>query len=254
MRPVTICFTYFKSLTLENLDASLYSVSRQDMSGVDEIVVVDNDSPDSERAIQEVIAAQRFAVPVRLVSVKHGTDAMRGHAWSTNYTVRRAWSPWVFYTRADYLLDFSMLGKFLAVVRSKPEGWEGFIVSHGCHLSLDVKACEASPWRERGPRIFSGVEYDYTEIDAGVWMTKRDTYERVGGMNEKLSAWGHSQTEFQHRIYEAGVEFVRLKETLFFHPHHGAERDIDNAHRQLEEVGGDLKQMWKRYHGESPYR
>lgn len=255
MQPVTICFTYFKSLTLANLAAALYSVRRQDLSRVVEVVVVDNDTIDSESAIQSVISAQDFPIPVRLVSTKHG-DVTREQAWSTNFTVRHAEAPWVFYTRADYLLDFSMVGKFLAVIDGKSANWDGFIVSHGCHLSLSIEECEKSDWRERGPRVFQGVEYDYTEIDSGVWMARRDAYDRIGGFDERLAAWGHAQTEFQYRMYVSGVKFVRVRETLFFHPHHGGSRDIDRAHAQLQEIGLDrtrLQTMWERYEGAKFY-
>src|SRR5262245_29628522 len=138
---ITICFTYFRSLTLANLHAALYSVARQDRTGVDEVVVVDNNTVDAEKDIQDVIDDIQFTVPVRLASTKHG-DATRQQAWSTNYTVRQSASPWVFYTRADYLLDFGMLARFRAIVESRPSDWDGFIVSHGCHLSIGVADCE----------------------------------------------------------------------------------------------------------------
>lgn len=249
---ITICFTYFKSLTLTNLAAALYSVGRQDLSLVEEIVVVDNDTPDSIEQIEAVVRMQHFSVPVRVVSYKHG-DPTRMQAWSTNATVREAITPWVFYTRADYLLDFGILEKFVAVVGSKPAGWDGFIVSHGAHLGITVGECEATGWRTTGPRHLGGIIYDYTEIDSGVWMARRETYDRVGGFDERLFAWGHAQTEFQYRMHLAGVEFVRIPETLFFHPGHGGEKDMDLANRQLAAQGTDLKMMWARYHGASPY-
>jgi GT2 family glycosyltransferase len=249
---ITICFTYFKSLTLQNLDAALYSVSRQDLSLVEEIIIVDNDTPDAVEEIEAIVALQHFPVPARVISYKHG-DLSRCQAWSTNATVRLATSPWVFYTRADYLLDFTMLGKFIDVAGSKPEGWDGFIVSHGAHLGNTITECEATGWRVTGPRHLGGIVYDYTEIDSGVWMARRDTYDRIGGFDERLFAWGHAQTEFQYRMYLAGVEFVRIPEVLFCHPGHGGDKDMDLAMKQLAAQGTDLKAMWARYHGVSPY-
>jgi GT2 family glycosyltransferase len=84
-------------------------------------------------------------------------------------------------------------------------------------------------------------------------MARRGTYDRIGGFDERLSAWGHAQTEFQYRMHRGGVEFVRLPETLFYHPGHGGDKDMGLANQQLAEVGTDLKVMWARYHGESPY-
>jgi GT2 family glycosyltransferase len=150
-------------------------------------------------------------------------------------------------------LDFDIVAKFLAVIDSKPASWEGFITSNGCHLGHDIAACEATTWREAGPSVLHGVEYDYTSLDSGVWMARRQTYERVGGFDESLFAWGHAQTEFQYRVYTAGVEFVRVPEVLFYHPQHSAERDMDLAHQQLRERGLDIRKLWERYDGPRIY-
>jgi len=140
------------------------------------------------------------------------------------------------------------------VVAGKPVGWDGFVVSHGCHLGIGVAECERTEWRRVGPApCLHGINYDYTEIDSGVWMMRRDTYDRVGGFDERLAAWGHAQTEFQHRVHLAGVEFVRIPQVLFWHPGHGGAKDMEQANRQLSAVGTDLRLMWSRYHGVSPY-
>jgi hypothetical protein len=248
---ITICFTYFKSLTLENLRAALYSVRTQDLALASELVIVDNATADSEQDIQAEIDSQHFPIPTRLCSVKHG-DPTREQAWSTNLTVRQG-RGWVFYTRADYLLDPSILNKFSAVVACKPTDWDGFIVSHGCHLGNSIGEVEQTTWRTNGTRVLNGIVYDYTEVDSGVWMARRETFDRVGGFDERLSSWGHAQTEFQYRMFGAGVEFVRIPETLFYHPAHGGAKDMDRANQQLATVGTNLKMMWARYHGESPY-
>lgn len=252
MKNVTICFTYFRSLTLANLEAALYSVKQQDMTRVNSVVVVDNNTEDTIRSILDVIEATEFRVPVCFSSFKHG-DPSHAQSWSTNVTVRRAQTSWVFYTRADYLLDPSMLKKFVAVLETKPSNWDGFIVSHGRHLGNTIAECEATGWRTRGPRILGGIDYDYTEIDSGVWMARRETFDGIGGFDERLSAWGHAQTEFQHRMFEAGVEFHRIPEVLFYHPAHGGAKDIEVAHQQLRDLGGDIRQMWERYPGPKFY-
>jgi hypothetical protein len=256
-RPITICFTYFRGLTPANLAAALYSVSRQDLSLVDSVVVVDNNTQDLVGHIQSVIDAQNLPVPVRLFSYKHGDDT-RAQSWSTNVTVRHAETPWVFYTRADYLLDFNILAKFVRVLDAHPAAWDGFVVSNGCFLSSNIDDCEKTNWRATGPSLFTGVVYDYTVVDSGVWMARREMFDRVGGFDETLSAWGHAQTLFQYAVYQSGTEFVRVPEVLHWHVWHGGLRDIDVAHRQLLEHKGidyeGLKKMWSRYHGRSPYQ
>jgi hypothetical protein len=217
---------------------------------------VDNNTEDSVESIQDAINQQDFPVPVRLLSLKHG-DASKAQSWSTNKTVREAETAWEFYTRADYLLDFNILRKFVKVVDRHADPWNGFIVSNGCHLAITIDECERTDWRQRGPSLLKGIEYDYTVVDSGVWMARRDAYDRVDGFDETLSAWGHAQTLFQHSMYQAGTEFVRVPEVLFWHPWHGGPRDISVAHLQLLEQKGidyeGLKKMWSRYHGASPY-
>lgn len=244
---ITICLTYFKGLTLANLDAALHSISRQDLSLVEEIIIIDNDTVDDEIAIMDVVESFGFPVPKRVLSLKHG-DPLKTHAWSTNVAVAEAQTKWILFTRADYLLDSDLLGK-LALESSGAQ----FITSNGCHLNDSIEECDRTVWREDGPCIFSGVEFDYTSIDAGVWLATKEAFDSVGGLDERLSAWGHAQTDFQYRLYLAGVSFARIPETLFWHPRHGGPRDIDLAHTQLAETGADLRKMWERYKGVKPY-
>jgi glycosyltransferase involved in cell wall biosynthesis len=248
---ITICLTYFRSLTLGNLAAALYSVGRQDLSSVVELVVVDNNTDDSANDIKAVIDAQPLPVPVRFLSYKHGNPA-RTHAWSTNVAIAQVKTPWVFFTRADYLLDFWAVAKFAAIARAQGDDWSGFVTSNGCHLQDDITECERSDWRVHGPR-FCGTVFDYTCIDAGVWMARRDQFDRVGGLNERLTAWGHAQTLFQYKLHSAGTECVRIHETLFFHPWHSGERDLAQAHQQLHDQGVNLKALWARHEGAQPY-
>lgn len=252
---ITICFTYFRSLTLANLHAALYSVLRQDFSRVREVIVVDNNTEDFVEDIQSVIDSLRFPIPIRLLSYKHD-DPTRAHSWSTNVAVRASQTPWVFFSRADYVLDFGIVAKFLEVVDGKPSDWNGFVTGNVYHLHVTVDECEPTEWRRDGAgalRSLPGVEENYMDIDAGVWALRRDAFDRVGGLDEGLSAWGHSQTHFQHKLFLAGTEFVRIRKPLFFHPFHSAHRDIELAHRQLRERGVDVKEMWRRYEGVSPY-
>ncbi len=244
--PITIAFTYFKSLTMLNFEASLKSVAAQDMDQVESIVIVDNDSPDSLAEIWALVNDIGFKVPVNLLSYKHG-DKDKTHSWSANTAVRRAYSPWVFFTRADYLLDPSIVSKFADTMRQHPQSWTGFITSQGKHLDVDVTHCLG------GLAHLPGSVIDYTKIDSGVWMTRRDTFESAGGFNENLTAWGHQQTLFQHAIYELGTEFVCLPEVLFYHPLHSAPRDIEVSHKQLWEAGHNIRDLWARHEGAKPY-
>ena len=163
MKNITICFVYFRSLTLEHLDAALYSVRQQDFSRVNSLVVVDNNTEDDPREILKVVDGFGFPVPVSFHSYKHD-DLTKTHAWSTNVAVKEVQTSWVLFTRADYLLKFDMLAQCLWEVDRRPEDWQGFVTGTGCHLTIDIGMCEYLQWRQRGPLalLTSGQTYDYT--------------------------------------------------------------------------------------------
>lgn len=255
MKPITICCTYYKSLGLANLAAALFSLRQQDLSSVERLVIFDNDTEDLTVDILRTAHALEFPVPLKIVSEKH-RDSFRTHSWSTNQASLYAETPWILFTRADYILDFDLMRRFSEIVAAKGEQWSGFITANVHHLNADVNACEQTSWRVDGPgvlRALGGVENDYTEIDAGVCMLRRDVFQAVGGLDEGLTAWGHAQTHFQWKLHIAGFEFARIPEPLFFHPKHAAPRDLALAHAQLAAKGVDLRGMWSRYAGANPY-
>lgn len=248
---ITICFVYFRGLTLAHLEAALYTISRQrDFASVRELFVVDNNTNDDPVAILAIINQLAFPFPVTLRSYKHG-DVTKTHSWSTNVAVREARTPWVFFCRADYLLDFDVLDRFWSVVCERPGGWDGFVTSKGAYVGT-LPECGMA-WRDSGPQVLRGTTYDHTMIDAGVWMARRESFDRVGGLNEHLTAWGHAQTHFQWKLHQAGVEFQRVDDVLFFHPDHGGEKDIVLANQQLAAQGVNLQEMWARYEGPRMY-
>lgn len=247
---ITICLVYFRSLALVNLEASLYSLSRQDFANVEEVVFFDNNTEDATSDVRRMLWKHRLPVRTRMLFDKHG-DPSRTHSWSTNRVVEQAFGEVVFFTRADYILDFDVIRRFAEHV-----GVNKFVTSNAYHLAVDVGRCNETGWRQNGAqllRALPGTEIDYTAVDTGVWMMPRQEFEMVGGLDEGLTAWGHAQTHFQHKLYRSGVEFVRIPEPLYFHPLHSANRDIDVAHVQLNNLGIDLHEMWARYHGNRIY-
>lgn len=255
MKPLTICLVYFKSLALANLDAALFSVRRQDLEDVAELIVVDNDTDASVVDVEDLIDKYDFPMEARLVPYRH-RDPTKTHSWSTNVAMSEVNTDWVLFTRADYVLDYDLVSRFMMIVEDHPENWDGFITSNVYHLNVDIGVCEKVNWRQHGTnslRTLPGIENDHTAIDAGVWMMRRKTFDQVGGLDERLNAWGHAQTHFQHQLFEIGVEFVRIPTAMFFHPQHAGPRDINVSHEQLAGIGADLKKMWSRYHGPKPY-
>jgi hypothetical protein len=212
--------------------------------------VVDNSTGDPVTGIKAILDRLDFPVPVILYSNKH-EDPAKTHSWSTNVAVRQAYTDWVFFTRADYLLSFNIIEKFLGVVRNHPVSWDGFVTSKGSYLGT-LREC-GTKWREEGLQVLEGTVYDHTLIDAGVWMARRSAFERVGGLNENLTAWGHAQTHFQWKLHQSGTEFHRIDDILFGHVDHGGDKDISLANTQLVQQGLNLQEMWARYDGPRIY-
>lgn len=249
---ITICLVYFRSLKLAHLAAALFSLRQQSFSLVDSIVLLDNNTDDDEEHIHALVSSLEFPIPVRILSVKHG-DPHKAHSWSTNEAVQQVITPFVLFTRADYLLDFDAVQDFTNVMTP-----ENFVVGGYFDVPLDVGEIEKTKWRVKGPQILPGREWDHVEIDAGVWACSKETFDKIGGLDERLSAWGHAQTHFQYKLHSAGVPFVNIQKVLFYHMKH-AVPEIDKDHKlaleQLKQVGVTLKQMWARYTGPNhPYK
>ena len=237
-------------MSLASLQASLYSVWKQDLSNVTAMVIVDNNTDDSEIEIEKMVKSFNFPMPVIVKSFKHG-DSTKTHSWSTNRAVSQVSTEWVLFTRADYLLDFDLVRSFSQVVINYPVGWNGFVTGNVYHLSVDLGRCDQTTWRNDGPKVLRelpGSEADYTCIDAGVWLARKSSFDRVGGLEENLTMWGHAQTHFQHKLFQEGVEFHRIPRPMYFHPKHSAERDLGAAHKQLADLGVNLNDMWARSH------
>lgn len=253
----TVAMTYFKSLTLDHLRAALHSVRKQAfLHQAAELVLVDNDTADTQPEIAAAINEQQFDIPTRLLSYKHG-DPTRTHSWSANMAVRAAKTNWVFFTRADYLLDPGLLAQSLQVAAGKSKGWDGFVTGDCKWLHQGIDAVEATNWRTHGAGalgLLPGVPVAHSLIDTGVFLVTRAAFEKVGGLDEQLTAWGHAQTHFQWKLQRAGTEMVRIPVVLYYHPQHGAPRDLALANAQLAQHGIDIKELWARYDGEHPYR
>ena len=245
---ITVCFVHFRTLTLDHFAAALYSVRQQDLSSVESVVIVDNNTDDSYEDLTLAIEMQQFPVPVHLHTYKHG-DHSKTHAWSTNTVVSKVQTPWVLMTRADYLLAPDIVAKFVREIPSNT--WRGFVTSNGCHVDLPLDACELADWKHQIQNLQrNGTIYDYTCVDAGVWLARKEDFDFVGGIDERLTAWGHAQTHFQWKLHQNGVMFVRVPEVLFYHPQHGGgEKDMVQANQQIKAIGADLHEMWLRYPG-----
>lgn len=256
-RPVSVCFVFFRSTDLANLDAAWYSLSRQRLDCVNEIYFLDNNTEFEVSAIEDVLRRYEFkrqedgsAVPVRCDWRKHGNPSWT-HSWSVNYMHGRSQGPLLFFTRADYILDFSCLSQMYRVleVEGRP-----LLVSGWCYqMAYDRELLPYNPvadiksvdWRRHGPRIFvdrlPGHCFHETDQDAGVWLCSHDSIRAVGGMNERLVSWGYQQSTFQRALKNAGTPSIAVPRYLFYHMPHGGfapgARDFSQARLEYEKFG-----------------
>lgn len=241
---IDIGFIFFRTLGLEHLDAAWYTLSRQDFTDVSRVYFLDNNTAFDWRDIELVLQRYKLPVPYTAAYHKHG-DNTKTQSWSVNEMGRTGIEPWLFLTRADFLLDDDCLSKFRAERDRRGDDWRGFVTSY-CHQcgyddqlsNTDALAPYSLPdaaWRTdpRGAKSLFGtvpaVHFTNTHLDAGVWLIKRELMAEAGGLNEKMISWGYQQQAFQRALVRIGTEIVQVPEFLFHHQHHWAPRDFAQA-------------------------
>jgi hypothetical protein len=225
---------------------------------------MDNDTDDDPDAIRAVLDRYRPAdcPPITLAIDKHRDETRRGQSYSVNRVmgdvlVRMA-APWVFFTRADYILHKDAVRAFWSAAQaaSMPRV---FVTSYAYHHALDERAdqriegfrdIEQHGWRthEQSTDVLlqavNGWRVDSSDKDAGVWLTRRDLWREVGGLNEQMVSWGLQQTVFQQALAEAGTRMLQLPRFYFHHQHHGGHfRSYDKAIEELEAHWGPRENL-----------
>lgn len=239
---VSLCFVYFQTLDLRHLDAAWYSVSKQDFTDVNAVFFLDNNTTDDPAAIEEVLNRYPLPVPVITTFDKHG-DNTKTQSWSVNRVCKQAYGPWIFFTRADYILAFDALAQMstLGKQRALQAGGKPFISGWCWQMAYDRDGAnmnayidiEPLEWRRRGMSALLEHPYAFrfheTHLDAGVWFTKKDYLAEAGWMNEKLTVWGYQQSSFQRALTRKGVSCEAIQDYMFAHQHHWAPRDFAAA-------------------------
>ena len=233
---LTVIFIYFRTLTLDHLDAAWFSLSQQDLTSVEEIIVLDNNTDDAPDAIRDRLDHYPVSVPVRVVSEKHG-DPRRTHCWSSNRAFELSTTDNLFVTRADFLLNPDCLARFRAAqVREAAMFTTSWCHQMGCDASLsntDVLADHSKPdagWRTdpRGAASLVGAvpanHFHATDVDAGVYLTYQSVWVVVGRFNESMVGWGVNQQDWQRRIARHRLHLTVIPDYLFHHQHHYAPR------------------------------
>jgi glycosyltransferase involved in cell wall biosynthesis len=250
----TICFVFFKGLNLTHLDAALYSLSKQDMSRVNDIHFLNNDTEFTPEQVEEVAHRYFNSEQIGFSHIYHHGDPNKTHSWSVNTVVKIAQGPFIFFTRADYILAFDCLERLRAQADSMLDIALKPFVSGWCwQMAYDREArnieanvdLEQYNWRELGmPGLLNhpyAFRFHETDQDAGVWLTSKEYIQQVGGMNEKMSSWGYQQSTFQRVLRNhLNVTCFAIPDYLFAHQHHYVPRDFEKAQREYNEFGGGV--------------
>jgi hypothetical protein len=248
---IDICFVHFRTLNLEHLDAAWYSLSKQDFSGVRNVFFLDNNTEYSPDSILSVLYRYPLPCPLWLNFHKHGLSD-RTQSWSVNTVCKAALSPWVFFTRTDYILAFDCLSKLWERAEGlTAQGLRCFLSGWCWQMAYDREArnidaqvdIEQYNWRELGMEALLRHPYAFrfheTDQDAGVWLTKKENLARAGWMNEGMVSWGFQQSTFQRALRnQAAVHCEAIQDYLFAHQHHYAERDFGKASQEYLNHGG----------------
>jgi len=250
---ITLGFVYFRTTSLAHLDAAWFTVSR--LAGLDAVAgayILDNNTDDAPAEIQQVIDRYPVPFPVTVDYAKHGVSR-RTHSWSVNRVLSEVTTPWVFFTRSDFLLDPTCLHTFRQTRDSRLERnpqWRGLVTSY-CHQmgydaalsntdALAPHSLPDAPWRLQpdGLRGLVGsvpaCRFHDADKDAGVWLTSTEVWRTSGGLNEKLVSWGYQQSLWQDALKRHGVEMVQIPDYLFHHQHHAAPRDPRQAALEVQ--------------------
>jgi len=243
---LSIVFTFYRTLTLEDLERATYSLVHQERLHelADEIVFVDNNTLYEPVEILEVTEPYFRSFPVRYHFEKHG-DSDKRHSWSANYGIRAARNERVFFTRADYILMEDCLWK---MAEAAGEGLN--FVSGWCwQMGYDQQAqstetpppYEAYAWRTNVRWLLQypyAFKFHQTHEDAGVFATCKEAMEKGGWYDEAMINFGYQQSTLQRRMRQAGVKMWALQEYLFCHQHHEANRDFRLAQEEYNRSRG----------------
>jgi len=252
---ISICFVHFRTLNLIHLDAAWFALSKQDMTGVNGIWFLDNNTEHSADELLTTLFRYQFceSSSIHMELNKHG-DPARTHSWSVNEVCKYAPGPWILFCRTDYILAFDCLARLRDhAFEMVSQGIKPFVSGWCWQMAYDREArnidanidIEKYGWRDRGMSALLEHPYAFrfheTDQDAGVWFTNKSYLEEAGWMNEQLSSWGYQQSTFQRALRnKASVQCSAISEYLFAHQHHYADRDFDRASREYQLFGGGI--------------
>ena len=230
----SLAYTFFRSLTLDHLERSLYSVARQ-TAQPDELVFFDNNTDYTPEHIKAVIARHFDLGRWTMHFEKHGDPAKTTASWGQNRAIERCEHEFFVLGKADLIYDFRFFEWLIAAQQGVPRRlsttwvYQMGYFSQAAHGSVDHAAdLEPLGWREDPRRLLANRapgwgEHKETQHDAPSFMTSKTAMAAAGWYDETLTKWGYWQQGLQHMMLVGQTEFKVVPEWGQFHMMHGIE-------------------------------
>ncbi len=243
MNKWTLLFKFFRSLPLEHLERSLYSLSRQTVKP-DEMIFFDNNNGRyTEEQITNVIAEHFDLGDWTLYFVRH-KDKKKTLSWSGNRVISLSSNDTFVMARADMIQDFTFCEKVLAAYDPAKlmfvAPWIHWMECFSVEKNCDAGAEDLEPlrWRENAQNLLqntrNAVQTKFSDHDAGGYCTSKRAMDRCGWYDEDLYGWGFDQQDMQQRMIDSQVEMVVVPEFLLFHMFHELVDDVRDLDRAME--------------------
>jgi hypothetical protein len=217
----TLIMSMFRPLTVEHLERSLYSLSRQTVKP-DEFLFFDNNSGHNANILAE-ISKHFTASDWTTYFVKHGNQN-RTLSWANNRAIQLSNTDTFVFARADFIYDFRFCERVLLEHTNDPMSYATSWMWGMNYLDPNPPDLESFNWRENPQNLLKndiGARPERaSHQDGPTFCTSKKAMEAAGWYDETLVGWGFDQQDLQTQMMRNGVKMKVIPEFLYFHMDH----------------------------------
>lgn len=224
----TLIVSFFRSLSLEHLERTLYSLSRQTVRP-DKYLFFDNNTMFGMDSIFEQIDRYFPMNNWHIFIAKHGNDPKKTLAWAGNHSIHLCDTEVFWHTRADFLYPWDWCDRMMAAY--EPMSFVGCnMFQMNYHEGVEREHygtvdLERFNWRIDPASLLTNTEGSRFErnshIDSPSFVSDKSAIKAAGGFDESLASWGHSQQDLQIQMARAGVKIKVVPDLICYHQDHG---------------------------------
>jgi len=247
----SLVYTFFRTLSIDHLERSIYTISKQTALPED-LIFFENNTDFSEDQIKEVVSKHFDLNRWKFFFNKHG-DSRKTASWCQNTAIKLAQHDVFILGKADLIYDFNFCKRLVDTFAyhshygNQPMHFStshlmqmGYL-SAAPHEEVDHAAdLEPLNWREDVQRLHQNNKHSQyhtaTDGDAASYCTSKSAMESVNWYDEDLVGWGFWQLSLQTDMQAKGVQFHVIPECLMFHMLHkieGPERCLTRAQQEF---------------------